>query len=758
MTEIIFNDSDHRFIDPIRYFKKNDPIYWEVQNIPIKQLEENCKWLKDQIGMVAGVSGVGRSDFEELKPYTDETTNIVKVKPGRYLSRINDAYGLDSLQSITRINGLTWGEYDIWQFALYNNSSIKSKIDSMLDALDGTPRFLNGLYERAFVYPTRDTDNALQDYNNVSNYDFEVMVPHQSVWTWLNHSNNTQTQRLILLGGPQDRNVQQYGDAIWVKRWRGVARTAVVDIPEELEIEIPPFNINDFSYIDANGNKQPVDNQDSIQNRIDLLFVYSKPVDTSAVTIQGSAEGNKKITKATLGLLKGAGAMVDLTQKNVYEVKPQTNTEQTGLYDGSYPEMLADPNDQNDTNNGFKAEGVYGSFPSPDDLLNVTPLLSDQLESEHPSLVGQTILPLAYIVRRKTSPLDGAGKQKVLSSDILDIRPFFRTAELSYNERAGIAAAMPSISPANPVVGRMELDDSLNAVKNTIDNIRTRISDGIDLNSIPRTVATGYVMGGTNFGPESVISQYYNDTIFGGQGSQAEINARMKEDNFWPSDLEVPENPSWDVAKWVPNLRTAGTLGASPIDYVDMLGVSQITGETFKYGSWGQASLSLRYNQTTEDDFHRLVICKKTILLDRSAVGWMGDYHVDVSYMNCTPKVNPGNQDGRTSAGAAGLWVEKHPDRFIIYCTWLPFHYIAINGRNLIAFNGTATDTFATHGHYVLTNSIMDQGHESSTWQGYVGGGICALPSVNFKVTGIPANYAASYRNLAGNNPIITLL
>ena len=44
-----YNDSPYKYTDPIRLFKANDPYYWEVDNIPLKQLEENVKWLKDQL-------------------------------------------------------------------------------------------------------------------------------------------------------------------------------------------------------------------------------------------------------------------------------------------------------------------------------------------------------------------------------------------------------------------------------------------------------------------------------------------------------------------------------------------------------------------------------------------------------------------------------------------------------------------------------------------------------------------------------------
>ena len=39
MAEKIYSDSNYRFTDPIRFFKANDPYYFEVDNIPI------AKWV-----------------------------------------------------------------------------------------------------------------------------------------------------------------------------------------------------------------------------------------------------------------------------------------------------------------------------------------------------------------------------------------------------------------------------------------------------------------------------------------------------------------------------------------------------------------------------------------------------------------------------------------------------------------------------------------------------------------------------------------
>ena len=41
------------FTQPIRYYKANDPYYYEVDNIPLRQLEENILYIK---GLIEGGS------------------------------------------------------------------------------------------------------------------------------------------------------------------------------------------------------------------------------------------------------------------------------------------------------------------------------------------------------------------------------------------------------------------------------------------------------------------------------------------------------------------------------------------------------------------------------------------------------------------------------------------------------------------------------------------------------------------------------
>ena len=85
-------ESVYKFTQPVRYFKNNDPYHWEIDNIPIKQLEENILWLKDQVNGDSTLSGIDRSDLSELKPVAVGSGRTVRVQKGRFTPRINDAY------------------------------------------------------------------------------------------------------------------------------------------------------------------------------------------------------------------------------------------------------------------------------------------------------------------------------------------------------------------------------------------------------------------------------------------------------------------------------------------------------------------------------------------------------------------------------------------------------------------------------------------------------------------------------------------
>ena len=130
-------------------------------------------WLKDQIGSVldptnftAGATNSGglisRSNFSELKPYCDETGNIIRVKPGRFTARINDAYNITPLQFLTRLTGDEVAGYNSWTARTGNDVAVSAAVNlfksNILQAANSLN--MNGLTERAFSYPAYIPDKV----------------------------------------------------------------------------------------------------------------------------------------------------------------------------------------------------------------------------------------------------------------------------------------------------------------------------------------------------------------------------------------------------------------------------------------------------------------------------------------------------------------------------------------------------------------------------------------------------------------------
>jgi hypothetical protein len=234
-----------------------------------------------------------------------------------------------------------------------------------------------------------------------------------------------------------------------------------------------------------------------------LLMVYTHPIDSSGTRIlENDGVGpyqlgvpfqqSKDITQPSLGLIHGAGVGIRRTADNRIDLETKR------IYDGKL-KILANLNDHTDggSNTGIKLRNgavIHGSFPSPDDLANIAPNLSLELADNNFQLIGQTALPIAYVVTTKD-------QDNLVQTDIIDIRPFMRTAEMSYNERAGVAAAQPPLSLANPAVGAAQLSQ-------VVETINDRIRD-------PGTGPAGPA-GPPGGGTAGVISHVYSDYIMGG--------------------------------------------------------------------------------------------------------------------------------------------------------------------------------------------------------------------------------------------------
>ena len=741
MAEQIYNESTFRFTDPVRLFKANDPYYFEVDNIPLKQLQENCLWLKDQIRRdVIKISNVKRADIEELRPYASGGDRIVRVKPGRFTARINDASTKKPLAYLRKILGLEVGEVDVFEAALPNpgtfstesvagvNALLVEALDSFKDKLAEDSLALNGLGERSFTWPVVSPDRPV-DQNGVTvstqsdsgalGYEspgtgrasslVPMIITEALVWA---KAINATADRVTLTTYDYTDPFNGFAtlpktESFFVRAWRGVARNAIVDIPEELTIEVPNFDNDDFNYIDENGNEASVDN---VYNRIDMVFIYSKPIDASSTTVlKGS--GKEVITRPTLGIVRGAGIKANLEGTSNYSEEYIEST-------GDDHKIMASPGDTENENLGFIAASandiafdVRGSFPAPDDLLNIAPLISEQLESDAFELIGQSILPVAYVWVTR-------GSSVVSTTDVIDIRPLFRTAELAYNERTGIAAAMPQLSLANPAVGKAQMDYEMQRQYNEV-NSRLNNLEVVEETGLPqgmRTVAAGYVFGGWNFGPEGAMYDFYRQVFSQDLNPDNDSEAAIKDYvrqkyGLSRTGFEVPAYPDWDVADWARLNADLTEVGRFPNDYINTFfsqggayasttttdagivagAASENVNPDGLNGGGNPPSRQVQFNNTTipsqitrEGTRVTFSYIKKRIEFVREDYPGMIDYKIDVNLVNSLPlvsgakgpaRIGRGQNNANQEAGQAnsesaryiGNWVEKGEDYFIIY-------------------------------------------------------------------------------------------
>lgn len=463
-----FVPSPYKFTDPPRFFKANDPYYFEVDNIPLKQLHENCLWLKDQIeGVNVELSGVPISKITDLKAFVNNADRKVYVNPGKFTARVNDAYQLTQLATMANSDTL-----DIAASPMYKLPDIAvpdSTFRMLVGSLVNIAIYGNGLGTHLQHHDTRvskivpTSENVptgpitLEFQNEIA--EFEDM-PKVKTAAW--RSSTGHPANLSMSTDLQQLSVD------FCRRWNGVFRTAVVSVPNVLTVNIPSFDAADYANNSAG----------TPSVRIDLLFVYAHPIDAlDSHILDANASSPEKITSPRLGVVKGAGAIL-MPNNGANDIVgtpgiiggdanwPVPNDGNIGAYydtsqevgpgqDMAVPSTMADQLAENVVNNPF---GSAVSFPSPDDLLNLAPLISEGAINGSLATVGQTVLPLCYIFVRE-------GESIIKQSDIIDIRPFLRTAELTYNERAGVAAANPPLSLANPAVGKTEHYESLELVR-----------------------------------------------------------------------------------------------------------------------------------------------------------------------------------------------------------------------------------------------------------------------------------------------------
>tara|TARA_R110000824_G_scaffold71041_5_gene182121 strand:- start:994 stop:3627 length:2634 start_codon:yes stop_codon:yes gene_type:complete len=733
--KIQWNESNKRFTEPVRYFKSNDPYYWEVDNIPIKQLEENVLWLKDQLG--AGLtsfelSGIGRKDFSELKPIANGSTRKVQVLPGKFLARINDAY-FKGIGSVEKVNP---GTFDLGSVGseigfLEKRSQVNfttSVLRRLVGAVLGNPLYNNGLYDHIQHHAvSKAGDTNIIDWSNISVPSLNTKlgihnIPKNKLALW--RQANTSTNF-----GNSASDLQQLSVDL-TRAWGGTTRTALVNVKETLEIEIPDFSQND--YLNSTNYTPRV--------RFDLLFIYSHPADSETTTIAASTgDSPTVITTPQLGIVKGAG-VVKLRGAGLFASYDSEGANSASFFDNSiYTENITsqssyfkaedgmddDKNyqisspmsDNNQTNVGVG--GVFGNLPSPDDLMNLAPLLQESL-SDSFSLIGQSVLPIAYVVVRE-------GQAAILNDDIIDIRPFFRTAELAYNERAGVAAANPPLSLANPAVGKHELSDSIQKSTNyllgkvfaleTLVGGFDHVGDNDSGAGTSVFITKGAVLGGTMFGVEGALLHLENQWGTPDPDTGAtEINTteeaiEVLKSRHLPGLTHVPILPGWDTADWAQGLVDEGLKRNDRIHWSARAGARFWTSDPDSNNSvlvsltrpvvdnnvnpsarvpyTGQQNLN--YKKIIDYDLIYYIKKRISLVLPDGIV----DYDVNCNFVSCIPATGTGrhpsdshpdggsngaitNSSGpRSTNNYGGIFVEKHGRsttnaEFTIFVSFVP--------------------------------------------------------------------------------------
>lgn len=780
MAQRIFFDSSYKYTDPIRLFKANDPIYYQVDNIPLAQLEENCNFLKSQIEGLLGASGsafeIDRSEFSELKPYVDGTNNKVKVKPGKFTARINDAFTVDPLQFITQVMGFSVPEFNTWSIETNIGSQVNAVLQKFKTKLAANATNMNGLVERTFTFPMRDLDFATQfllegqpgtdpayGYTHPGYPNFEGKL-------WREGVTDTSAIRYLQSVAFPSNGLFAAGsiESDFIKRWRGVARTSIVNVEEELEISIPAFDEDDFFYYNEAGDKIAL----TANHRIDLVFIYSKPIDASSTTISKFVNNTPTtLTQPTLGIVKGAGIGVSL------KTGPSTPKENVKLVDAEgNPLMLANPSDEEGTNIGFGS--IKGSFPSPDDLMNISPLICENIETDNYVLIGQSVLPVAYVVVRKNATINSTNTSVISITDLIDIRPFFRTAELSYNERAGLAAATPQVSIANPVASEGLVE---NIARKLYDDYTARINQLQNVNSsplTPRIVGTGYVKGGFHYGVEAVLEHYirskYNIT------SSLQARNEVKNRYGYPTGLNINPLPDWDVAEWCARGNFIDK-GAYPNDRINFhtFGPNFNGAARVEFAAYANDAITTRIDNLGTDKVHGgqsnvdkgntcIYFVKKRIQLDKSQIQWASDYHVNVQLWNCAPLSCRTHRDGNNMAVAsnASVWVDKRPNEFTIYVSWVASDQYnqgissgaSEPGDSNVRPHQARNEGSKFAGFSVINNDILSHDYVHRVVDGESSAGVAIYPTVYFQVYGIPAGFSPNNVNMYQQAPILQLV
>jgi len=242
-------------------------------------------------------------------------------------------------------------------------------------------------------------------------------------------------------------------------------------------VPIDSFDFNGFE------NRSESTETNAPQARIDLVGITTVegafddpfvPGNDTGAAITGDGHPRLCVVKGA-GLISTNGnkRTVKIGEKYITLANPSTSLNSYGRdFEGN---IVSDPE--------------FGSVPSPDDVINVCVSRNDIQESlqdwVNNNVNSSFFLPLAYVFVPQTH-VEG---NNIPSQYLKDIRPFFRTTELSVSERQAVAASInPSVQ--NPLVTTSHLTG---VTEDIVDNLNTQIQSLTNrINSI-RTMRNYYL-------------------------------------------------------------------------------------------------------------------------------------------------------------------------------------------------------------------------------------------------------------------------
>jgi hypothetical protein len=402
--------------------------------------------------------------------------------------------------------------------------------------------------------------------------------------------------------------------------------------------------------------------------------------------------------------------------------------------------------------------------------MNISPLLVNDLVENNFSLVGQTILPIAYVVVKSSASVNSEGQALLTQSDIIDIRPFFRTAELSYNERSGLAAATPQVSLANPVATEGYVDFVASKI---FQDYQAKFGQVTNTNNsspvTPRIVATGYIKGGFNFGVESVLGSVVQQR-FNIQSAEAQKQQVIQRYGY-PAGTVIPDLPEWDISEWCNRAPGLPNKGQYPNDYINFhtFGPNFNGAPGLQFGAWKDLSKTERIKflgvnriQGSQSNSDAGNVCvyyvKRSINIDRTQVPWMRDYHVDAQLWNCVPLSCNTHKDGNNIVlgSNASIWIDKRENSFTIYVSWVA----ADQYNQAISAGSTEPGDSNVYPHQnrgngqifagfsVINNDFLTGNYAHKRTDGESDAGVAIYPTVTFQVHGIPNAFQSGLSNL----------